>query len=144
MVRVALTGLGFMGKIHLGVYQQLRDVEVVALCDSRREAMEITRLEAGGNIEASSGTIDLKRTRKFTDYDKMLAEGGFDYVDICLPTSFHAEYTVRALDAGFHVFCEKPMALTASETDRMLAAVERSGKLFTVGQCLRFWPPTPR
>lgn len=140
MVRVALTGLGFMGKTHLGVYQRLEGVEVVALCDSRPAAMEITRLEAGGNIEAAAGSIDLSRARKFTDYDEMLAEGGFDYVDICLPTSFHAEYAVKGLDAGYHVFCEKPMALSAAETDRMLAAVERSGRLFSVGQCLRFWP----
>lgn len=140
MVRVALTGVGFMGKTHLGVYQKLPDVKLEALCDVRGEAMEITSLAAGGNIEASSGSIDLSGVRKYTDFDRMLSEGGFDYVDVCLPTNLHADYSIRALDAGFHVFCEKPMALTAPEADRMLKAVQRSGKLFSVGQCLRFWP----
>ncbi|HUX19601.1 MAG TPA: Gfo/Idh/MocA family oxidoreductase, partial [Spirochaetia bacterium] len=47
---------------------------------------------------------------------------------------------IRALKKGYHVFCEKPMALTADETDAMIAAEKASGKLFSVGQCLRFWP----
>jgi len=140
MVRVALTGLGFMGKTHLGVYQKLPDVQVVAVCDADKERLAISSLDAGGNIAASAGAIDLSSARTYTDYGAMLSEGGFDYVDICLPTSFHAEYTIKALDAGFHVFCEKPMGLSGAETDKMLRAVKRSGKLFSVGQCLRFWP----
>jgi predicted dehydrogenase len=140
MVKVALTGVGFMGKAHLGVYQKLPEVRVTALCDIRPEAMEITSLAAGGNIDASSGTIDLSGTRKHTDYGAMLKDGGFDLVDICLPTHLHADFSIRALEAGFHVFCEKPMALTADEADRMLKKVQQTRKLFTVGQCLRFWP----
>jgi predicted dehydrogenase len=141
MVRVALVGLGFMGKTHLGIYQRLPTVQVAAICDARKENLEITRLDGGGNIQTSSGAIDLSGARKYTDYAGMLADGGFDFVDICLPTFLHADYTIRALQAGYHVLCEKPMALTTSETKKMLEAVERSGKLFSVGQCLRFWPP---
>ena len=140
MVRVAIVGIGFMGKTHLGVYQKLKDVEVVALVDVLKERTELTSLDAGGNIKASSGSIDLSRARKYTDYEKLIADGGFDIIDICLPTFLHAEYTIKALKAGFNVFCEKPMAMSAEETDRMLAAVQASGKLFSVGQCLRFWP----
>ena len=140
MVKVALSGVGFMGKTHLGVYQKLGNVEIVALNDVRKENTEISRLESGGNIQTSSASIDLSRTRKYTDFASMLKDGGFDFVDICLPTSLHAEYSVQALEAGFHVFCEKPMALSAAETDAMLGAVAKSGKLFSVGQCLRFWP----
>jgi predicted dehydrogenase len=140
MVKVALTGVGFMGKTHLGIYQKLKNVEVVALCDVRKENTEIKTLDAGGNIQASSGSIDLSKVRKYTDFGKMIEDGGFDIVDICLPTFLHAAYSVRALEAGFNVFCEKPMAMTAAETDTMLKAVKKSGKLFSVGQCLRFWP----
>jgi predicted dehydrogenase len=140
MVKVALCGVGFMGKTHLGVYEKLGTVEVVALCDIRKENTEITSLDAGGNIKASSGTIDLSKARKYASYASMLKDGGFDFVDICLPTFLHAEYSILALEAGFHVFCEKPMALTEAETERMLKTVEKTGKLFSVGQCLRFWP----
>ena len=140
MVKVALSGVGFMGKTHLGVYQKLGGVEIVALNDIRVANTEITSLDAGGNIKASSGSIDLSGARKYTDFASMLRDGGFDYVDLCLPTCLHAEYSIKALEAGFHVFCEKPMALSVKETDAMLEAVERSGRLFSVGQCLRFWP----
>jgi predicted dehydrogenase len=140
MVKVALVGVGFMGKTHLGVYQRMPNVEVVALVDVRKECTEISSLDAGGNIKASAGSIDLSKARKYTDFAKLLEEGGFDYVDICLPTYLHAEYSIRALDAGYNVFCEKPMAMSAAEADRMLKAVRRNGKLFSVGQCLRFWP----
>jgi predicted dehydrogenase len=140
MVKVALSGVGFMGKTHLGIYQKLGNVEIVALNDVLKEKTELTRLESAGNIQTSSDSIDLGRARKYTDYGTMLKEGGFDFVDICLPTCFHADYTIQALDAGFNVFCEKPMALSVGETDAMLAAVRKSGKLFSVGQCLRFWP----
>ncbi len=140
MIKVAIIGLGFMGKTHLGVYLKLKDVEVVALAEAVRENTEFTSLDVGGNIKAPSRSIDLSRTRKYTDYEKLLADGGFDIINICLPTFLHAEYTIKALKAGFNVFCEKPMAMSAEETDRMLAAVQASGKLFSVGQCLRFWP----
>ncbi len=140
MVRVALTGLGFMGKTHLGVYQRLPEVQVAAVCDGVKERLAMTSLDAGGNIAASGGKIDLSAARKYSDYDAMLGEGGFDIVDICLPTYLHAAHAIKALDAGYHVFCEKPMALNGAETDKILAAVKRSGKLFSVGQCLRFWP----
>lgn len=140
MVRVALAGLGFMGKTHLGVYLGLSNVEVTALMDLNPKSLEITSLDAGGNIESSAGSVDLSGIRKYTDFDKLLADGGFDYVDLCLPTSMHAELAVKAMNAGYNVFCEKPMALTADEVDRMLEAERASGKLLSVGQCLRFWP----
>lgn len=140
MVRIALVGLGFMGKTHLGVYERLAGVEVTALNDVRREALEITSLDSGGNIAASSGAIDLSGVKKYTDYTKMLEEGGFDAVDICLPTYLHAEYSVQALEHGYHCFCEKPLALSARECDRVLDAEAKSGRVFSVGQCLRFWP----
>lgn len=140
MVRVALVGLGMMGKTHLGVYSRLENVEVAALMDINPAALEITSLDSGGNIQASSGAIDVSSIRKFDDYEAMLAEGGFDYVDLCLPTYVHAEHSIKAMERGYHVFCEKPMALTAEETDEVVRAQRSTGKMFTVGQCLRFWP----
>ncbi len=140
MVKIALVGLGFMGKTHLGAYQRIPDAEVVALCDPREENLKVSNLASGGNIASASGSIDLGGARTYRDYPDMLRAGGFDFVDVCAPTFLHADYAIQALDAGYHVFCEKPMALTNDETARMLAHVEKSGRLFSVGQCLRFWP----
>ena len=140
MTRVGLVGLGFMGKTHLGVYQRLSNVEVTAVCDTREENLNITSLSAGGNIRTPEGKIDLSKASKYSDYSKMLESGSFDYVDICLPTFLHAKYTVQALEAGYHVFCEKPMALTVAETKQMLETASRKGRLLGIGQCMRFWP----
>jgi predicted dehydrogenase len=139
-VKVALVGLGFMGKTHLGVYQKLSGVEVAAMCDASRKNLEFAKLETSGNIQTATGAIDLGDVRKYTDYAELLAAGGFDFVDICSPTHLHAEQTITALDAGYNVLCEKPMALSVQETERILEKVKRSGKLFSVAQCLRYWP----
>jgi predicted dehydrogenase len=140
MVRVAVTGLGFMGKTHLGIYNGLEGVEIAALCDKGEERVNLTSLDAGGNIEASSGAVDFSGVAKYTDYDAMLKAGGFDAVDICLPTDLHAEFAVKALDAGYHVFVEKPLALDHPSALKIAEAAERTGKVCAVGQCLRFWP----
>lgn len=129
-----------MGKTHLGIYRQFENVEIAAICDIRPEALEITSLDAGGNIKSSAGAIDLSRVRKFTDFDAMLKAGGFEVVDVCLPTYQHVAHAVKALDAGYHVFCEKPLALDMAGVETILRKVKETGKLFTVGQCLRFWP----
>jgi hypothetical protein len=100
MVRVAVTGLGFMGKTHLGIYNGLDGVEIAALCDKGEERVNLTSLDAGGNIEASSGAVDFSGVAKYTDYDAMLKAGGFDAVDICLPTDLHAEFAVKAPRRG--------------------------------------------
>lgn len=139
MVRVALVGLGFMGRMHLSIYGKLENVQITALCDSREESLDLTK-KGGGNIEVGEMTTDLSKAKLYTDYKVMLAEGGFDYVDLCVQTSLHKEFTVLALQAGYDVFCEKPMALSKDEADEMIRVSKETGKLLTVGQCLRFWP----
>ena len=140
MVKIAVVGLGFMGKMHLSIYGQFDDVEVTALCDAHEEALKLGGPASETNIAVGDSSADVSGARRYTDFSRMLADGGFDFVDLCLPTHLHREYTVAALQAGYHVFCEKPMALTAEEGSDMIRASKKSGKLLTVGQCLRFWP----
>jgi len=141
MVKVAVTGIGFMGRAHLKNYGLLENVEIAAVCDVREEALALETLETGGNIDAAGGSFDASGVRKYTDFDRMLKEGGFDIVDICLPTYLHAKHVIKALEAGYHVFCEKPLAMTNEETAAIRETVQRTGRLFGVGQCLRYWPP---
>ncbi len=141
MVRVAIAGLGFMGKMHLSVYGSLPESEITAVCDLQADTIDISKLEPAGNIQTEkSSKSDLSRVRVYTNYRTMLDAGGFDVVDICLPTKMHCPYALQAFDSGYHVFCEKPMALTEADSAAMVAAATRTGRLLSVGQCLRFWP----
>ncbi len=140
MARIALVGAGFMGKTHLGVYARLENGEVVAVCDKTDERLADAGTPPGGNIETAAKTIDLSKARMYTDYAALLADGGFDIVDICLPTFLHAQFSLEALAAGYNVFCEKPMTMDEESAGEVVRAAQGSGKLFSVGQCLRFWP----
>jgi predicted dehydrogenase len=140
MIQVAVVGLGFMGKTHLGIYSSVPGAEITALCDKDPERVNLTSLDADGNIEASTGSVDFSGVRKFTDYDEMLAAGGFDAVDITLPTDIHVEFAVKALQAGYHVFVEKPLALDYASAMTIALVAELSDGICSVGQCLRFWP----
>ncbi len=59
---------------------------------------------------------------------------------MCLPTALHKEFTLKALAAGKHVMCEKPMALDYADCVEMAEAADRAGKQLMIGQCLRFDP----
>ena len=61
-------------------------------------------------------------------------------VDICLPTPFHRTYAERAFAAGKHAVVEKPLALTLTDADAIIAAASAAGKYLMVGHVLRFWP----
>ena len=62
-------------------------------------------------------------------FQALVEDSAIDVVYIALPNSLHAEWTVRALDAGKHVLCEKPLAMTVAEVDAVVAASERSGRI---------------
>ena len=72
----------------------------------------------------------------------MLAEANLDVISLTLPTALHVPLTVKALQAGVSVLCEKPMALNAADCEKMIKAAKKApnGAKLMVAQCLRFWP----
>ncbi|TMV52166.1 Gfo/Idh/MocA family oxidoreductase [Paenibacillus mesophilus] len=142
MLKVGLVGLGFMGRMHLTNYRRLEQegfpIRVTAICDLDEKKFRGIFIE--GNIQSADSGIDLSGCSHYTDYDKMLAEEEFDIIDIAMPSNLHAEMTVKAMDRGIHVLCEKPMALSTAEGRRMIEAEKRSGKKLMIAQVLRFWP----
>lgn len=140
MVRIAVAGLGFMGKTHIGIYNQLENATVTALFDKDSSRLELTSLDAGGNIQGAGGAVDFSDVPKYSDFAQMLAAGGFDAVDICLPTDVHVEHATAAMKAGYHAFVEKPLALDHEGALEVAEAAEQTNRVCAVGQCLRFWP----
>jgi predicted dehydrogenase len=76
--------------------------------------------------------------KSYNDYDKMLADAEVDAVIIATADAFHVPASIRALEAGKHVLCEKPVGLTVEESLELKAAVKKSGRVFQVGHMKRF------
>ncbi|NSW89576.1 MAG: Gfo/Idh/MocA family oxidoreductase [Firmicutes bacterium] len=142
MVKVGLIGLGFMGRTHLDNYIRLESegypVKLTAICDIDSEKFKGKFVE--GNIGVGNADYDFSKYNLYTCIDEMLEKENVDYVDITLPTYLHAEVTIKALEKGFHVLCEKPMARTSKECRQMIEAAKKNGEKLMIGQCLRFWP----
>jgi len=139
MTRVGIVGLGFMGKMHLRCYSALDDVTVAAICDADEKRLTDTK-GATGNIDGAEKPIDLKHLALYTNFDKMLTEEKLDAVSITLPTFIHRDFTIKALEAGLNVLCEKPMALNTAQCEDMISAAKQAGKILQIGHCVRFWP----
>jgi predicted dehydrogenase len=139
MLRVGILGMGTMGWFHASRYFQIPDAQLVAIADITPERLEAKEAVLG-NIADAGKQIDLSRVARYTDADKLIAGADVDVVDVCLPTYLHARYAVKALRAGRHVLCEKPMALAFADADRMIEAARKADRLLMVAQCIRFWP----
>ncbi len=138
MLNVGIVGFGFMGRMHYRCWKARQDARVAAVCDSNPNIVEDSR-KAVGNI-AGAEAVDFTGLAVYRDLGEMLAKEKLDAVSITLPTYLHAETSIRALAAGVHVLCEKPMALSSADCDRMIDAARKAGKILQIGHCVRFWP----
>ena len=125
--RLAVVGAGRAGMVH--AVNALRWV-VPAELDCVVDADEAARGKAAAELGVPG----------FDSLEKALGRASFDGVVITSPTSTHAELAVLAADAGRHVLCEKPMALTLEECDRMAAAATKAGVVLQLGFVRRFQP----
>lgn len=123
IVKVGIIGCGGIanGK-HMPSLKAVPNVQMVAFCDIIEE-----RAKAAAE---KFGTADAE---VFTDYKELLAREDIEVVHVLTPNKEHADITVDALYAGKHVMCEKPMAKTAADARRMVAAAKETGKKLTIG-----------
>lgn len=136
-MNVGMIGYGFMGGAHLAPLQSIEGVRVKSVATRTRPSATGA---AKGNLDLKSGPLP-EDVEWHPDWREVIADPEIDAVDICLPTDLHKEVTLAALAAGKHVLCEKPMALNTADCDVMLAAAEQTGRVFMVGQVLRFMFP---
>lgn len=117
--RLAVAGLGRIGKIHLGNLLAMPAVEVVGVSDPDKTAREFA-LQAGVPVAMDS-------------FERLLDTVETDAVLICSPTDTHADYTVLAAKAGKHIFCEKPLDLSLDRVKAVLREVDAAGVKLMLG-----------
>lgn len=139
MIRVGVVGMGFIGQVHAKGYQATEGAQLTAVCDTNEAKLKPASSEAG-DIAGLGTPLDLTGVQLYTDFGRMVAEANLDAVSIALPTPMHADFTIKALEAGLDVLCEKPMASNVSQCEKMIAAVERTEKILQIAHCIRFWP----
>jgi len=123
-VRVGIVGAG-IGYLHAQGVRKCPDAEPVAICDvNEARAQRVAR------------EFDIPRV--YTDYNKMLQDGGMDAVAVCTPNVYHAPQAIAAFEAGLHVICEKPLSVNAVEGAKMVEAAKKAGKLLMMGFNNRF------
>ena len=125
--RYGVIGLGWFGEKHCEALAALPQVELHSLC---------TRTES--RLGEVADRFNVLRT--FTDYRAMLADPELDAVSVVTMWDQHVAPTVAALEAGKHVFLEKPMASTVADCERIVTAAEAADGAFMVGHICRFNP----
>ncbi len=126
-VRVGVAGLGYWGPNLARNFDRLPGAELRWICDGSQQALDRT-------------ATGLPEARAATDLDELLADPDLDAVAVATPVPTHAELAERVLGAGKHCFVEKPLAQSATDAERVVAAARDAGRLLMVGHLLEYHP----
>ncbi len=124
-VRIGIAGLGRFGKLHAATLAGLPGVEIVALCDP--DASQVDAAASRYRVARGHGSLD-----------EMLDEGGMDAVFLVTPEQHHGEQAAAVIAHGLPLFVEKPLAATADEGARIVAAANAAGVPVQLGFVVRF------
>jgi predicted dehydrogenase len=128
LVGVGVLGCGPISQFaHFESVQKARNTVLAAVCDADEDlANRFGRFYDAGSI--------------YLDYDRMLADPAVEAVIIGIADAFHVPAALKALAAGKHVLCEKPIGVAVEEVEELAAAVAKSGRVLQIGHMLRFDP----
>ena len=123
--RVGIIGAGAIAMHgHIPGIKKHADGQVVAVCDTNK-----TRADA---LAQAHGVATV-----YTDWRQLIADPTIDAVTVALPNALHAEVTIAALNAGKHVLCEKPLAMTVAQGEEMVAAAHKHGRVLAINMSNR-------
>ena len=126
LLRVGVLGCGQIAQAaHFESCNKARNAELYAICDVAEDLRD--RMAATHEPKLS-----------FASYDEMLADPDLEAVIIATSDAFHVPATIRALEAGKHVLCEKPLGVSVEEVEALKAAVAASGRVLQVGHMKRY------
>ncbi len=121
MLKVGIVGVGGISVAHLNAWKTIEGAEVVALCDIRRERLD-----------------EHTDKRCYLNFEEMLENETLDILDVCVPTFLHIEYSIKAMNKGINVICEKPISLKREDVKLAYETAEKNGVKFMVAQVVRF------
>ncbi len=124
MVRIGVIGAGHLGKIHIKCIKNIPEIKLAGIYDADES-----------NAQQVSQDLDVKR---FNSFEEML--DNCDAVDIVVPTVYHHDVAKKALEAGKHIFIEKPISHSLEEAKELLELAEEKGLKIQVGHVERFNP----
>lgn len=123
---IGIIGLGGVAKAHLQAFECLPDLKIVSVCDVRQEVAHCI--------------ADKYQAQAFTNYNDLLTAGGYDLVMVLTPAPTHRNIVEAVASAGFHVFCEKPIAVTLEDAEAMVSVCEKAHVKLFYGSCYRYLP----
>lgn len=127
MMKVAIIGVGRMGRRHVQVVQEL-GLSLVGICDQNSDALKICQLE--NNVSSD---------QHYTNVEKMLEKTKPDWVIIATTSPMHCEYTCLAAESGAHyILCEKPMAISLAQCNRMITVCKHQDVKLAINHQMRF------
>jgi predicted dehydrogenase len=130
-IRVAIVGCGRISDLHEIGYRGREDARIVALCDTSKKR---------ARHKAKAWGVE----RIYTDYYQVLEDKEIDLVELLTPHHLHCPMTIEACQAGKHVSVQKPMAFSAAEADKMIAAAEQAGVILRVYENFVYYAPAVR
>lgn len=125
-VNVGVVGVGAMGHNHVRVYTRLKNANLLAVSDLMKGTL--------AEVSKKYNTVG------FVDYDNVLKMPEIDAVSVCVPTTYHYEVVMSAIEQGKHVLVEKPIAFTLKEAKNMVRAARKEGVKLATGHVERFNP----
>jgi predicted dehydrogenase len=133
-IRVGMVGYRFMGKAHSLAYRNLPFY-------FETKAKPVLQAIAGRNeVELQKAAHQMGWSSYETDWKRLIEREDIDMIDIVTPNNSHVEIAIAAAEAGKHILCEKPLALTVEDAERMLEAVKKAGVIHMVCHNYRFAP----
>ncbi len=126
MYKVAIIGCGDMGGQHTNAWLLRDDAKIVAVYDPDQERCQALAAKAGAAA--------------CTDMTEAIVTSGADIVDVCTPACFHADISCMAMENGCHVLCEKAIALTLEDADRMITTADKHNRKLVISYQYRGFP----
>ena len=126
-LKTVVFGTGFVGRVHIEGIRRLGNVELYAI-------------GVGPDDDAPKLAAELNVERVSSDYKELLSDPQVDAVHICTPNALHFPIAKAALEAGKHVLCEKPLAISTVEARQLVDLAERTGLRNCTFHNLRFYP----